>query len=138
MFIKRILFSQGSSSSGNVGFPDISRIKTIIFNTDNSYDRHTYMEFPNLTFVSGKPYVIPEDGWIYGIEASKSYRNSSGGGGGHSIGYTSYKIYWYVNDICINVGCFPIPVKKGDVVKIYNTYTEACRDAYMTYVPNRK
>ena len=70
------------------------------------------MEFPNLTFVSGKPYVIPEDGWIYSIEASKSYRNSSGGGGGHSIGYTSYKIYWYVNDICINVGCFPIPVKK--------------------------
>lgn len=120
------MFSQGSSSSGNVGFPDLSREKTIIFNTDNWNDRYYYSKYPNLTFVSGKPYVIPEDGWIFSFWSVKNYDESD------------YSIYFYVNNIELKDYYCPFPVKKGDVIKIYNTYYGTCSDSAMLYVPNRK
>lgn len=113
-----MVFSQGTGGSGNVGFPDISKLKTIAF--------------------SGNPYVIPEDGWILDIQTSRSYQNSHSGGGGSSIGWRAYSIYWYVNNNQLWGKYCPFPVKKGDVIRAYNTYTERCNDVSMEYVPNRK
>lgn len=123
-----MVFSQGSSSSGNVGFPDLSRKKTIIFNTDNWNTRAEYSTWPNLTFVSGKPYVIPEDGWIFSFLSQKYYDHDQ----------PAYTIYWYVNNIELEDIYRPLPVKKGDVIKIYNTYYKECSDSAMIYAPNRK
>ena len=129
-----MVFSQSAGNSGNVGFPDYSKVKTIIFSSE---DRDRYRYWPNLTFVSAKPYIVPEDGWIIFAKTSASYSN--GYWGGEDQGYSTYDINWYVNGARVYDN-IPFPCKKGDSIKPFNTYSSSDRymDAFMGYAPNRK
>lgn len=130
-----MVLSQGSGTSGNVGFPDYSKVKTIIFSINNSITRDRYRYWPNLTFISENPYIVPEDGWIITARTSASY--SDGYWGGEESSYKDYDINWYVNGARV-YNNLPFPCKKGDSIKPYNTYSKNYMDAFMVYAPNRK